>query len=203
MKRTPKGKAGYVRYEKIKRLLIMLLMFAIPIGIYISAYMITGTNRNIMTIVAIVGIVPAARFAVSWIMIMLCKDAAPGAVEATERIAGNLVHGYELTVTAYEGRMPLDAVVVCGNEIACLSTRGDKGQFAFMEKHISKILNSNNYFNSNVRIFSDLRHYEDRIRQLAADPEKYRNGISFTPDERYPDLGREDLIFHTIMAVSV
>ena len=203
MKKTAKGKAGYVRYEKIRRLLIMLLMFAIPIGIYISAYIITGSNRNIMTIVAIVGIVPAARFAVSWIMIMMMKDADPQVIETTERIAGGLVHGYELMVTAYEGRMPLDAVVVCGNEIVCISTKGDKGQFAFMEKHISKILNSNNYFNSNVRIFPDLKHYEDRIRQLAADPEKYRSGIAFKPDEQYPDLNREQLIFHTIMAVSV
>ena len=203
MKRTPKGKAGYVRYEKLKRFLIMLLMFAIPIGIYISAYMITGTNRNIMTIVAVVGIVPAARFAVNWIMIMMSRDAEPAAVETTEKIAGDLVHGYELTVTAYEGRMPLDAVVVCGNEVVCLSTKGDKSQFAFMEKHITKILNSNNYFNSNVRIIQDLKHYEDRIRQLAADPQKYREGITFTPDERYPDLSREELIFHTIMAVSL
>ncbi len=203
MKKAAKGKAGYVRYEKIKRLLVMLLMFAIPIGIYITAYMITGTNKNIMTIVAIVGIVPASRFAVSWIMIMMSKDADPQAIEVTEKAAGDLVHGYELTVTAYEGRMPLDAVVVCGNEVVCLSTKGDKGQFAFMEKHISKILNSNNYFNSNVRIFRDLKHYEERIRQLAADPEKYREGISFKPDEQYPDLSREQLIFHTIMAVSI
>ena len=203
MKRTPKGKAGYVRYEKLKRFLIMLLMFAIPIGIYISAYMITGTNRNIMTIVAVVGIVPAARFAVNWIMIMMSRDAEPAAVETTEKIAGDLVHGYELTVTAYEGRMPLDAVVVCGNEVVCLSTKGDKSQFAFMEKHITRILNSNQYFNSNVRIIQDLKHYEDRIRQLAADPQKYREGITFTPDERYPDLSREELIFHTIMAVSL
>ena len=203
MKKVAKGKAGYVRYEKLKRFLIMLLMFAIPIGIYISAYMITGTNRNIMTIVAVVGIVPAARFAVNWIMIMMSRDAEPAAVETTEKIAGNLVHGYELTVTAYEGRMPLDAVVVCGNEVVCLSTKGDKSQFAFMEKHITKILNSNNYFNSNVRIIQDLKHYEDRIRQLAADPQKYREGITFKPDERYPDLSREQLIFHTIMAVSL
>lgn len=203
MKKVAKGKAGYVRYEKLKRFLIMLLMFAIPIGIYISAYLITGTNKNIMTIVAVVGIVPAARFAVNWVMIMMSKDADPAAVEATEKIAKDLVHGYELTVTAYEGRMPLDAVVVCGNEVVCLSTKGEKGQFAFMEKHISKILNSNNYFNSNVRIIQDLKHYEDRIRQLAAAPEKYREGITFKPDERYPDLSREELIFHTIMAVSL
>jgi len=178
-------------------------MFAIPIGIYISAWKISGTNRNIMTIVAILGIIPAARFAVSFIMIWLQRDADPAVVEVTEKSAGGLVHGYELTVTAYEGRMPLDALVICGNEVVCCSVHGKADQFSFMEKHITRILNSNGYFGSNVRIFSDVRKYEDRVKQLAADPEKYRAGIEFKPDEQYPDLSREELILHTIMAISV
>ena len=203
MKKAAKGSAGYVRYEKIRRLIIMLVMFAIPIAIYISAYRITGTNRNIMTVVAVLGIIPAARFAVSFIMIMLQKDADPEAVAVTEKCASQLVHGYELTVTAYEGRMPLDALVICGNEVVCVSVSGKKDEFAFMEKHITKILNTNGYFGSNVKIFSDVRKYEERVQQLAADPEKFRSGIDFKPDERYPDLGREELILHTIMAISV
>ena len=44
---------------------------------------------------------------------------------------------------------------------------------------------------------------EERIRKLAADPEKYRSGIDFKPDERYPDLSREELMLHTIMAIAV
>ena len=203
MKKTAKGQVGYVRYEKIKRFLITFIMFAIPIGIYISAWKITGTNRNIMTIVAILGIIPAARFAVSFIMIWLQRDADPAAVAATEKYAGELVHGYELTVTAYEGSMPLDALVICGNEVVCCSVHGKTDQFSLMEKHITRILNSNGYFGTNVRIFSDVRKYEDRIKQLSADPEKYRAGIDFKPDERYPDLSREELILHTIMAISV
>lgn len=203
MKKVAKGQVGYVKYEKVKRFLITFIMFAIPVGIYISAYKITGTNKNILTIVAILGFIPAARFAVSFIMIMLQKDADPAIVEITERVASALVHGYELTVTAYEGRMPLDAVVICGNEVVCYSTNGKSDQFAFMEKHITRILNSNSYFNSNVKIFQDPKRYEERIRLLAADPEKYRSSISFTPDENYPDLSREELMLHTIMAISV
>ena len=182
MKRAAKGSAGYVRYEKIRRAIVMAVMFAIPIGIYYTAYHITGTNRNIMTIIAIVGIIPAAKFAVSFIMIMLQKNAPEQIVRETEAAAGSLVHGYELTVTAYEGRMPLDAVVVCGNEIACFSSRGDKAQFAMMEKHIKKILNSNNYFDTNVKIFDHEKHYLDRVRALSADPEKYREGIRISGD---------------------
>ena len=203
MKKTPKGKAGYVQYERIKRFAIMALMFAIPIGIYATAYKITGTNRNIMTIVSIVGIIPAARFAVSWIMIMLQKKANPEAVKVTEKVAKNLVHGCELMVTAYDGRLNLDAVVVCGNEVAAVCLQDDKSKIPMMETHIAKILNTNNFFNSNVKIFDNMKHYTQRIEQLAKNPESYREGIKFIPDERYPQLSRDELVMHTIMAICV
>ena len=203
MKKAAKGTVGYVQYQRIRRALIMIVMFAIPLVIYFSALKITGTNRNIMTIVAVVGMIPAARFAVSWIMIMLQRKADPQAVRITQETAGMLTNAFELMVTSYDGRLPLDAVVVCGNEIAAVSVNAEKKQIDMMEKHITKILNSNQYFNSNVRIFPDLKHYQDRIRQLAADPDKYREGIRFTPDERYPNLTRDELVLHTILAICV
>ena len=203
MKKAAKGTVGYVQDQRIRRALIMIVMFAIPLVIYFSALKITGTNRNIMTIVAVVGMIPAARFAVSWIMIMLQRKADPQAVRITQETAGMLTNAFELMVTSYDGRLPLDAVVVCGNEIAAVSVNAEKKQIDMMEKHITKILNSNQYFNSNVRIFPDLKHYQDRIRQLAADPDKYREGIRFTPDERYPDLTRDELVLHTILAICV
>ena len=203
MKKAAKGTVGYVQDQRIRRALIMIVMFAIPLVIYFSALKITGTNRNIMTIVAVVGMIPAARFAVSWIMIMLQRKADPQAVRITQETAGMLTNAFELMVTSYDGRLPLDAVVVCGNEIAAVSVNAEKKQIDMMEKHITKILNSNQYFNSNVRIFPDLKHYQDRIRQLAADPDKYREGIRFTPDERYPNLTRDELVLHTILAICV
>lgn len=203
MKRVKKGTAGYIRYEKIKRLIITIIMFAIPISMYYIALYVTGSNKNIVTIMAVLGILPAAKFAVSCIMIMMLKDAPEEVIRITEEAAGNLVHGYELAVTAYEGKIPLDAVVVCGNEIMCCSTMGRKDQFSFMEKHINKILHTNDFFGTNVKIFADVKHFRERIEMLAKDPEKYREGIPFKPDEKYPELNRDELVLHTIMAISI
>ena len=194
---------GYIRQQKIRRGLITLLMFAIPVGIFISAQMMTGTTKNIMTVVSVVGIIPAAKFAVDWIMILMNKSAPEEIVELTRQKAGNLACGFELVVTAYEGSMPLDAVVVCGNECVCFSTWGKKELIALMEKHIFKILCGNNYYSVNVKIFQEKRAYADRLTQIAANPDHYREGIRFTPDERYPDLSRDELILHTVMAISL
>ena len=163
MKKVKKGNIGYIRYEKVKRGLVAALMFAIPLIIFFTGLITTGTRKNLLTVVAILGVIPAARFAVSWIMIMLQKDADPEMAAATEQICPDMVKAYELTVTAYEGRMPLDCVVVYGGSIACYSSRGERNKFSFMEKHIESIMKSNG-LSVKTKIFSEERGYLDRIR---------------------------------------
>ena len=166
MKRAAKGSSGYIRYEKVKRGLIALLMFAIPLVIFFTGLITTGTRKNLLTVVAILGILPAARFAVSWIMIMLQKPAPDEVVDATQKAAPDLVKAYELTVTAYEGRMPLDAVAVRSGSVICLSLNGKKEQFAFMEKHMETILAQNGYRNVKVKIFADEKSFLERVKSM-------------------------------------
>ena len=201
--KTAKGKPGYYRYEKVKRCLVTLLMFAIPIGIFITGVIMTGTRKNLLTVVAILGVIPAARFAVSWIMVMMQKDVPEEVVAQTDAAAPDLVRAYELTVTAYEGQMPLDALVVCGNELVCFASNGKKDKIPMMQKHMAKILASNGYSGVNVKIFGEEKPFLDRVKAVAARPDTYREGIRFTPDSRYPDLSREEMILHTIMAISI
>lgn len=203
MKKAAKGTAGYIRYEKIRRTIITAVMFGIPLMIYFTGLAITHTRKNLFTLVAILGILPAAKLAVNWIMILLQKPAQEETVRETQAQAKGLVQAYELTVTAYEGSMPLEAAVICGNEVVCYSSRGDRSKFAFMEKHMAKILSSNGYYGVRAKIFGERKAFLERVGQLAKDPEKYRENIPFKPDEAYPDLSREELIRHVLLQISV
>ena len=197
-----KGKVGYIRKEKVRRAFITALAFMLPLGLYFIATGYYGSNQNIFTIVAVLGILPAAKFMVGWIVILPQKSAPAGIVAITEDKAGDLVHGYELVVTAYEGRMQLDAVVICGNECVCYSSIGDPKQFEFMEKHISGILNANEYYNVNVKIFNEERNYTDRITRLAADPQMYRDSVAHAKEGQEP-REREELILYVIKRISL
>ena len=203
MKKGQKGTAGYIRHEKIRRGITTFIMFAIPLGMFAGAWSYYGTRKNILSVITVLAILPAAKFAVGWIMMLMQKEAPADIVSLTEKAAGELVHAYELVPTAYEGRLQLDAVTVCGNEMVCFSGSGDPKQFSFMEQHIGKILRANGYFDVNVRIFHDRKAYLGRLQSLSADPARYREGIAFKPDEKYPDLSREELILHTLMAISL
>ena len=115
-KRHPeKGMHGYFSWEKKKRIAIVILMYGIVLLIYFTGIFRYHTRKNMFTLIAILGILPAAKWTVSMIMALLQKPFSQEAYEATETIAGNLTRGYELCVTAEEGRLALDAVVVCGS----------------------------------------------------------------------------------------
>ncbi len=203
MKKAAKGDVGYVRYQQLRRTLLTVIMFALPLLIFFTGLKATGTRKNLFTLVAVLGMLPAAKNAVNMIMILLQKPADPETVKETKARAKDLVQAYEITVTAYEGSMPLEAVVICGNEVVCFSSRGDHKKFDFMQKHMEKILHSNGYAGVRVKIFAERKIFLDRVGQLSKNPDKYRENIAFTPDETYPDLTREELIKHTLLAISV
>lgn len=197
-----KGDYGYFSWEKKKRIGIVVLMYAIVLVIFFTGYFMNHTRRNVLSIVAIVGVLPAAKWTVNMIMALLQKPADPKAYEITEKIAGSLTHGYELCVTAEQGRLALDAVVVVGNYVVAY-TSSSQGLFDFMQKHISKMLSTNGLYGANVKIFLDLSHYEERIRQLASDPDKYRVDLRNAADAVREGETRDEAMLRIIKDISI
>ena len=201
-KHPVKGDYGYYSYEKKRRIAIVALLLGLCLLIFFTGIIMTGTRKNLFTLVAVLGVLPMAKWAVQMIMILLQKPIDPKVVEITESIAGDLTHGYELCVTAYEGRLALDAVVVCGNSIAAYSS-AEKGKFEFMETHVRKIIHGNGLGNPSFKIFRKLEHYQERIRQLADDPQKYREGLKYTPDEQHEGETRDEAVLRIIKNISI
>ena len=106
---------------------------------------------------------------------------------------------YEMYMTFYEKSAYIDAVAVCGNTVAAYSS-DPKIDAAFMEQNAQKIIRKNGY-KVTVKIFTDLKTFTERLDSMNEHKESLEEGIRFTPDERYPDLSRNELIIHTILAI--
>ncbi len=197
-----KGDYGYFSWEKKKRIGIVALMYGIVLLIFFTGIGMYHTRNNFLTVVAIVGILPTAKWTVNMIMALLQKPSDPKAYEITEKVAKDLARGYELCVTAEEGRLALDSVVVVGGYVVAY-TSSSQGLFDFMQKHIAKMLSSNGLYGENVKIFLDLPHYEERIRQLAADPEKYRTGLRNAADAVHEGETRDEAVLRVIKDISI
>lgn len=201
-KKIRKGMYGYINREKIKRVVTTLILFAIPLLIFVTGYLQTGTKANLFSIVALVGCLPACKSMVGLIMIMMQKQMPQERYEQASKAAGTLVAGYDLVFTGYEHTIKAEALIVCGDQIVCYTSE-EKADASYLEKHIGKIMSANGYHSVQVKVMKEWKQYLQRVHAIDEKQEQYREGISFTPDERYPDLSREELIYHTLLAIAL
>lgn len=199
--KVKKGDHGYIKAQKKKQILITLLLFAVPLAIFFTGWHDTGTRKNWFTFIAILGCLPACKSAVGMIMILMQKPPSDELCTKIKEKAGTLTICFDLSITAYEKNTPIVSAVVCGNTVVGY-TESKNADCSFVEKTIRETLKDNGYKVS-VKIFKDLNPYLDRLASLEKNKEELKAGIKFTPDERYPDLSREELIKHTILAISL
>ena len=66
----------------------------------------------------------------------------------------------------------------------------------------NKILQGNGY-KSNVKIFRELKGFYKRLDEVYPHHVEMEEAVPFEPDERYPDLSRNELVKHILLAISV
>ena len=201
MKKIPKGQFGYIKYEKKKRILITVLMFAIPLLLFFTGYHLKGTRKNYFTLIAILGCLPAGKCAVSMVLICLQKPMKQELYDAISPHVRDMTVLYDSVVSAYEGNTQLPCILISGLNVACYC-EDEKVDTAFVENHIKKILQGNSY-RANVKVFTNLEHFLRRVDEIYDHREEWEASVTFKPDPRYPDATRNELVKHVIMAISV
>ena len=112
-----KGDYGYFRAEKKKQLLITFLLFAVPLGIFFSAWAYHGSRLTIWTVISVVGCLPACKALVNLIMILRCRPLDESLYRKIREHQGSLVMAYEMYMTYYEKSGYIDAAAVSGNTV--------------------------------------------------------------------------------------
>lgn len=196
---VPKGDFGYLQAEKKRRIIITVLLFAAPLIIFFTALIYFKTRLTVWTVIAVVGCLPACKSLVSLIMIFRCKPVEPEIYRQINAHSGNLTMAYEMFMTFYEKSASIDAFAICGNVVVGFSS-DPKIDTAFMEQECQKILRGNG-FKATVKIFTRLNAFLERLDSMNEHRESLEEGIKFRPDEKYPELSRNELIKHTILAL--
>ncbi len=202
MRKVNKGKYGYISYQKKRRVLVTVILFLLPLGLFFIGLSVSHSRLNLFTVIAILGCLPACQSAVGMIMMLLQKKMPEEHYEAVREAAGDLVTAYELVITAYEHTTPLEAAVICGSQVICF-TADDKTDPPYVEKHINQILKDNGMNAEQVKVMKEFKPYLQRVTAIRENQEHYRENLTFTPDERYPDLSRDELIYHLLLAIAL
>ena len=72
--KSNKGNYGYFQQEKKRRLLITLGLFAIPLAVFFGGLLYYGKRETVLTVISIVGCLPACRSMVNLIMVWMQKS---------------------------------------------------------------------------------------------------------------------------------
>ena len=197
--KVSKGNFGYFRSEKRRRLIITAILFAVPLFIFFTSWFYFKTRMTVWTVVTVVGCLPACKSMVNLIMILKCRPMDAGLYQKIHEHQGSLDMAYEMYMTFYEKSANIDAFAICGNTVVGYSS-DPKIDVAFMERECQKILRGNS-FKATVKIFTRLDPFLERLDSMNDHRESLEEGIKFTPDEKYPDLSRNELIRQTILAL--
>lgn len=198
MKRVAKGKFGYTLSHRKWQIMKTCLYTALALAIFLVGWITTKKTANLLSIVALLGALPISKELVGVIMSFKRKPMEQKVYDQIKARAGNLEQIYELLFTTAETSYAVEAAVVEGRDVICY-TADSKCDVISLQKHLVKMLNANDY-KQNVKIYTDLKKFLDRAADLER---REKEEIPYKQNPTYPDLNRDQLIKHLLLALSI
>ena len=166
-----KGMPGYIKDQKKKRILITILLFGISIAVFLTGYLTTHTRNNLLTIVAILGCLPAARSAVGMIMLLPYRSFEEEKVREVETAAAGILSAYDMVLTSSEKVMPVDVLLI-SRHLICGYVSRTKVPPVEVEAYLARILKENRYDKVTVKIFTDYDSFLKRAESFGETKQK-------------------------------
>lgn len=160
-----KGTRGYLDTQKKFEIARTCIYFGISALIFIMGWISTKNRMNLLSIVAVLGCLPASKSAVEMIMYLRYRSCSQEYAEQIIDNKGKLLDAFDMVFTSYETNYSVSHIVVAGNNICGFSEDKSFKEQEF-NKHITDILKLENYKNTSIKIFTDINKYIDRLNQL-------------------------------------
>lgn len=174
-----KGSYGYIENHKAVTALRTLLFFVVCVGVYLMGYLTTGTSKNLLTIVAVLGCLPSCKSAVNLIVFLRAKGCSEALREKVKAYDEELTTFYDMYFTSYQKNYPISHMALKGN-VLCGMTESPKCDCNEAQKHLEQMLAQEGIKNMTVKIFSQADKYTDRLSQLmtsTAEERRNQEGI--------------------------
>ncbi|MDE5589917.1 MAG: hypothetical protein K2J60_12390 [Acetatifactor sp.] len=160
-----KGTENYLNTQKKYEIIRTLLYFGIYDALFIEVSFQTKSLLNLLTVVAVLGCLPASKSAVSAIMFLRFKSCAPQHTEKIKEHSAGLAELFDCVFTSYKKNFKVSHLAVRGNTVCGFSE--DEG---FQENdfytHINHILKMDGHKETTVKIFVSLPKYLERLEQM-------------------------------------
>ncbi len=164
-KKHPKGTFEYASYRKKIDICVMIIMFLLALGLYVIGRVSTGSNRNILTIVAVLGLLPACKMVVDVVMCFKVRQCDVTFKERIDSEVSALTGMYNMYFTSYDRNFMLAHLVITSDSVIGCSTAGSFDEKAF-SAHLQDLLLKEGIKNVHIKVFTDEDKYITRLREL-------------------------------------
>ena len=160
-----KGTRGYLKTQGKYLLAKTILIFAISAALLITGIITTGSRGNALTIVAVLGCLPACKSAIDTFMLMRYRGCSEENATAIEAHVGKLTGLYDRVFTSYKLNFQVAHLVIRDHTI-CGFTQDSHFKENDFNEHISDILQRDGIHDVTIKIFKDLNKYLVRLDQM-------------------------------------
>lgn len=165
MKKTAKGTPGYLDYKKKIEIIRTIVYFGIVAAVFLLGYFQTGTRLNLLTVVAILGCLPASKALVGVITRLPHSSIEKEKAEEIAAKTGHLTVCYDLVITSRNDIMPVDCIVISGDNIFGY-TRSKKVDLKILSDYIRTMLKANEFDGIKVKVLGEYKPFLTRAEGL-------------------------------------
>lgn len=160
-----KGTKNYLKTQRKYEIARTVIYFFISFSLLIGGILSTGTRANLLTIVAVLGCLPASKSLVSAVMYCRYKGMDITKADETEQKANPLNQLFDMVFTSYEKTYVIHHMVIKGNSI-CGYSADPKFEETPFYSHIQNMLRGDGIKDVSIKIFKDYPKYINRIAEL-------------------------------------
>ena len=167
IQKISKGEPNYLKQQKKVVLIQTIVYFSISLAIFVIGYWSTKTKANLMSVVAVLGLLPASKSLVSLIMYLRTPKYSESVLQSIQAVIGETPALYHLYLTSYQKNFPLNCIAIRGNNVMGY-TEFDSCDTAACEEHIKLLATQNSFKNLNIKIFKgqEQKKFEERLVQF-------------------------------------
>lgn len=156
-----KGSYRYLDIQRKYEIARMAIGYIIAFSLFLAGYLTTGTKKNLLTVVAVLGMLPASKALVSAIMFCRYKS-------FTDKIdTKGVLSAYDMVFTSEKVNYHISHLCVGDGCIIGLSENDKFNENAFKD-HVQAFLSAEKIGDMTIKVFTDKKAYMNRIASLSA-----------------------------------
>jgi hypothetical protein len=165
MKKKELCEFGYLKYRKQINFIKMLAAFLVVLILLIIGLCIFKSRNNILTVAAVVCVLPAAKLAVGYIIVMPHHSASNELYEAVESAAPNVTRCYDCVFSNNKKPIGTQAVIITDVYLYALTDEANADEKLF-EDSITEFL-KNDKLKCTVKLYKDEKAFLERIHTVS------------------------------------